>query len=362
MSGFGTTLKELINPSWVRHNAVPPLEAGLRPNQKLDRAELVAESFEVFDMVALPDGSVAMAHDDELYRFRDGVVGEVIARLDGAVTALAVVGSTLVAAVHGRGLVDVGTDGQVTTRSDDPRLFSCVTAMSGLPDGSLAVTVGSATHTYAQWKHALVAGDRSGSVLVVEDRDGKAAVRVLADRLAWPAGVCEDRRAQLLVSVANAHRIDTVDLSSGRSKPLLTNLPAYPGRIATYGDAWLVSFPYVRNRLSELLLEERDFVDQMVSTISPDEWMVPRLRNDNPYTSALQLGQLRVLGVLKPWAPARSYGLLGVLESSGRFAAGYHSRVDGHQHGVTSAVPVADGILVGVCGSRNLLLLNEEAA
>src|SRR5690606_1620032 len=103
--------------------------------------------------------------------------------------------------------------------------------------------------------------------------------------------------------------------------PLLRNLPAFPGRIVPHGAGWLVAFPYLRNRLSELLLEESDFVDEMVRTIPPDEWLVPSLRINNPYASALQLGQLRVLGVLKPWAPARTYGLVGVLDEPGRFSA-----------------------------------------
>lgn len=48
----------------------------------------------------------------------------------------------------------------------------------------------------------------------------------------------------------------------------------------------------------------------MIGTISRDEWFVPRLHSEDPFTETMQMGQLRVLGVVKSWAPARSCGLV----------------------------------------------------
>lgn len=360
MSSLLTTVKEFINPNWVRHSSVPPLEAGLRPNDRLDCADVVAPGFEADDLV-VHGAAVALSQDNEVLLLSGEGPPRPLASLSGRVTALASTGSALLAAVDGAGIVEVARDGASTVRYDDPRLHSCVTAMHALPDGDLAVTVGSARYGDEQWREAVVHADRTGCLL----RLGRAGVDVLAERLGWPAGVCAKGESEVLVSVSNEHRIDLVSLRGGKRRALLRNLPGFPGRISAgkaSADEWLVAFPYVRNRLSELLLEEREFADAMVAQLPSSQWLLPQLRTDNPFTSALQLGQLRVLGVLKPWAPPRTYGLVGVLDGAGRFSSSLHSRVDGTQHGVTAAVAAADGVLVAVRGSRNIVLVKETVA
>lgn len=356
MTGFGTALKEFINPAWVRHPSVPPLEAGLRPNERLDSSRVVVGHLEIDDMAQLRDGRVALTHGPQVLIYRDGEVQDLLATMDGRVTALAALGDRLVAAVTGVGLVNIDSSGLHSILDSAERYRSCVTALHMASDGSLYAAIGSDDYTVEQWKHALVTRDRSGSIVRV--KDGNAVAR----RLAWPAGICGDAEGDLVVSEMNAHSIRHFSLSTGTRSTVLSNLPAYPGRITADGSGWLVAFPYVRNRLSELLLEERKFVDEMTKTIDPDDWMVPSLSNDNPFTSALQLGQLRVLGTLKPWAPARSYGLVAQLDQGGRFSVSYHSRVDGLQHGVTSAVNIGEGLLVSARGSRNLLVVAKESS
>jgi hypothetical protein len=348
------TVKELINPGWVRHPSVPPLEAGLRPNDKLDEASVIAGDFEVDDLVVSAEGQVALSRGNEIHLL-DGLTPRLVATLDGEVTALAFSRQGLVAAVRDTGIVLVQRDGTWTVLHDDARLRHCVTAICSVGDDELAVTVGSARLGIDQWRQAVVDGDRTGSVLVV----GRQGIGVVCDKLGWPSGVARRDEGELLVSVANEYRLDTMPASGGARRALLRNLAAYPGRISQQGDEWLVSFPFVRNRLSEMLLDDPEFVADMVNTIRPEEWLLPTLRIENPYRSALQLGQLRVLGVLKPWAPARSYGLVGVLERSGRFGSSAHSRVHGRQHGVTAAARIAEGTLVAVRGSRALVLLEE---
>lgn len=353
--GIGQTLLELVNPNWVRHSTVPPLEAGLRPNTLLDTADPLLPGFEADDAVVLADGSVAFSSGSEVHVLRHDVGLGPFATFDGTVLAITARGAEVVAAVEGRGLVTIAATGQVADLNSSAVLRTCVTALSALPDGRVAATIGSATHAHAAWSHALVTEESSGSLVVV---DGTSVV-TLATGLPWPSGVCAGEDGELLLSLSLGHRIEKVIMATMGRTVVLGNLPAYPGRLSPHPDGWLVAFPYVRNRLSELLMEEDDFIEEMVRTIQPDEWMVPRLRNENPYTSALQLGQLRVLGVLKPWAPARSYGLIGLLDHHGRFATSYHSRVEGKQHGVTAAVTLPEGILAAVRGSRNVLMLKE---
>jgi len=356
--GFGRTLAELVNPNWVRHSSVPPLEAGLRPNNLLDTARVALSSFEVDDIALLDGGAVAMSHGREVYVMLDASDPGLLASFDGAVMALGTHAGAVLAAVEGRGLVQIGLSGQVTDLCQDDLMKHCVTAVCGLVDGGVAVAIGSLNHSHTAWTHALVTNEASGLFVLV--RNGN--VQTLANGLAWPSGVCAVDDGNLLLSLSLAHRIETVAVATGKREVMLSNFPAYPGRLNAHPDGWVVAFPYVRNRLSELLLKERDFVDEMMRTITPDEWMVPLLRNENPYTSALQLGQLRVLGVLKPWAPARSYGLVGVLDHSGRITSSYHSRVEGSQHGVTAAASTDEGILVAVRGSRNVLIVKERIA
>ena len=353
--GIAQTLLELVNPNWVRHSTVPPLEAGLRPNTLLDTADVLFDGFEADDVVVLSNGTVAVSSGCELYVLRDDKGIEPLITFEGTVLALTARGDEIVAAIEGRGLVSIAAGDQVGDLNSSEGLRSGITSLSALADGRIAVTIGSSTHTHAGWSHALVTGESSGSIVLV---DG-AAVETLAEGLPWPSGVCAGDEGELLVSLSLGHRIEKVSLATKARSVVVGNLPAYPGRLTQGTDGCLVAFPYVRNRLSELLMDEDAFIEEMVRTIKPDEWMVPRLRNENPYTSALQLGQLRVLGVLKPWAPARSYGLVGVLDRQGRFATSYHSRVDGKQHGVTAAVMLPEGILTVVRGSRNVLMIKE---
>lgn len=353
--GLARNLKELVNPNWVRHPTVPPFEAGLRPNKLLDEARVVQSSFEADDAAVLPDGSVALSSGRSVHLFQGEGSLDLLVSFEGTVMALAARSGEIVAAVEGRGLVQIDVGGKVTDLSQDESLRSCVTSICALDDGRLAVTVGSVHHSHNAWNHALVVRETSGFLALVDN----GTVQTVASDLAWPAGVCAGDTGELLLSLSHLHRIEKYILASSAREVVLDNLPAYPGRLTPHPDGWIVAFPYVRNRLSELLLEEEDFVEEMVRTINPQEWMLPRLRNENPYTSALQLGQLRVLGMLKPWAPARSYGLVGVLGRGGRITSSFHSRVEGSQHGVTAAVSTNVGILVAVRGNRNLLMLKE---
>jgi hypothetical protein len=44
------------------------------------------------------------------------------------------------------------------------------------------------------------------------------------------------------------------------------------------------------------------------------------------------------MGVLKPWAPPRSYGLVLRVAADGRIERSLHSLVDGRHHGITAVV------------------------
>ncbi|MDQ0382524.1 hypothetical protein [Amycolatopsis thermophila] len=351
-------IKEWINPAWARHRTVPPMEAGLRPNSRLDESRVLLPdgAYEPDDVVPAW-GALVFSSGNRVCALRDGQV-RTVAELDGAVGSLTAVGEAVVAAVEGTGLVALDESGSAEELCTDDAVSSCVTDIAALPDGSLLLTVGSSQERADGWARALVRGDRSGRIVRV---DG-AAARVEAEGLAWPSGIEPAPGGDVLVSVSLDHRIErrAVASLSGPARPFVANLPVYPGRLVAAGDGWWAAAPYVRNRITELLLDEPEVLADMTATVAPRDWFVPRLRSTNPYTDTPQMGQLRVLGVLKPWAPARSYGLVFRMDAGGRVAESLQSRVDGERHGVTGVAVRGGELVVAARGYRNLLAVDDE--
>ncbi|GHB73962.1 hypothetical protein GCM10010377_75540 [Streptomyces viridiviolaceus] len=356
-------IREWINPDWARHRTVPPMEAGLRPNRRLDEAHVLlpAEAYTPDDLVLTESGTVMFSSEESIFELRGDEV-RVVAALGGKVGVLVPSGSGVVAAVEGVGLVSVGASGETEELCADRAVSSCVTDAARLPDGSLLVTIGSSHESPGGWARALLRGDRSGRIVRV---DGPR-VRIEAEGLGWPAGIEVASDTDVLVSLSCDHRIER-RMTASLGKPsarLAANLPVYPGRIAATDDGWWFVAPYPRNRFTELLLDEPQLASEMMRTIAPEDWFVPRLRCTTPYTDTLQMGQLRVLGVIKPWAPARSYGLAFRLDGSGRVAESLHSRVDGERHGITGVAVRGGRVVVAAQGYRNLLqpqVANEKA-
>ncbi|WP_216892649.1 SMP-30/gluconolactonase/LRE family protein [Nocardia alni] len=353
------TLAEWINPAWGRHRTVPPMDAGLRANRRLDEAQelLPTGAYAPDDLVVTESGAVLFSSGNSLFSLRDGEI-RTLAEMPGPVGSLVCRGGALIAAVDGAGLVAVDASGTVTEVCADPVVSACVTDLAVLPDGSLIATVGSRNHDARNWSRALVRGDRSGLIVRI---DGSGA-RVEAEGLGWPSGIEVASGAEALVSLSFDHRIElrSLDSPARPSRPIARNMPVYPGRLAADGDGWWVAAPYIRNRVTEMLLDEPAVLEEMVTRIAPEDWFVPRLRCDNPYTDTMQMGQLRVLGVVKPWAPARSCGLALRLDRTGRVVESAHARVDSKRHGVTG-VAVSDGrIMVAANGFGNILHVTSE--
>lgn len=358
MGSGWATLKEWINPSWGRHRTVPPMEAGLRPNDLLERAEVrFAGRDDVVpdDIVAL-DGRIFFSSAAEIRELGDAGSG-LIARFDGTVTALAVGQGGLVAAVEGRGLMQVAPDGGVRELSAEEATRSCVTDISVRDDGTVLLSIGSTTRGPGDWSSCLLLGESDGALVLV--RDGRADT--VASGLPWPSGVEWDGE-NVVVSLSLAHRIERRPIAEigAPGAPLASNMAIYPGRISAASAGWWVAGPYVRNRFTELLLDEPGACRDMMETIDRDQWFVPRLGLGNPWTDPLQIGQIRVLGVVKPWAPARSYGLVFHLGANGRVTRSYQSRVDGTRHGVTGVVPDGDGLLAAARGAAEIYRIPQE--
>jgi hypothetical protein len=354
MSRTLTALKELVRPGAVTRSSLPPMEAGLRPNSLLDTAPTVSgcPPHAPEDLLFRTDGTLWCSAGTSLWSVGDPEARH-LADLGSVVGPIATLDGEVLAAVEGRGLLLVGDDGTVTEWCTDPAVTSCVTDLTVLPGGEVLVAVGSRDHTAAGWGHALMAGDRTGSLVRVT----AAGAREVAGGLDWPSGVATAGDGGVLVSMSLAHRIERrpLDALAKPGRPVLANLPAYPGRLRGDANGWWVAVPYVRNRATELILDEPDLRADLLGSVAPKDWLVPRLQPENPYRNPMQLGQLRVLGVLKPWAPPRSYGLVFELGAAGRVQQSFHSRVDGTRHGVTGVAVGAGRVVVAVHGARCLV-------
>jgi hypothetical protein len=63
------------------------------------------------------------------------------------------------------------------------------------------------------------------------------------------------------------------------------------------------------------------------------------------------------MGVIKPWAPPRSYGLVVRLNEEGAPLYSLHSRVDGANHGVVSAIAFKSDLIMIAKGHGRVLKL-----
>lgn len=360
MSSVLSTLKEWINPNWGRHRIVPPLETGLRPNLRLDEGDELLESanYEPDCVVVTDENVVIFSSHDQVLRIGPGRTVEQIAKFTGRVPALAMHGKDLLASVEGIGLVKISPEGEVCHLCTDAAVTTCVTDLTVTADGTALVTVGSTDLPKARWSHALLTTDHSG--LIVKVSGSRATV--VANKLPWPAGILVTPENQVLISMNLEYRIEARPLNAldrpGRT--MVANLPVYPGRPCIADNGYWFAGPFIRNRVTEMLLDEPKVLKEMITSIDPDEWFVPRLQAANPFTDTMQMGQLRVHGLIKSWAPARSCGLAFRMDRSGRVVESVQARVDSPRHGVTDVAMYNGELIAAVRAYGNLVYVKNS--
>jgi hypothetical protein len=359
VNGLLSGVREWLFPASVRHAYIPPFEGGLRPNDLLEMAEpLLPEGDWAPDDVTVTDDSrIWFTSGTGLWRVEGGKPRE-IARFDDVAGAIQAQGNDVVVAVEHLGIVRASGAGVIGEVCTDVQVQKCITDITTVPDGFVA-TVGSSSLGGAQWTRALATRDRSGKIIRVAGGEAHVA----ATGLAWPSGVARDGDGVIL-SLSLDHRIVRRLLSdlSGPDTVIESNLPVYPGRIHNAGETFWVAAPYARNAATEFILEEESLCRDMVQSLQPSEWLVPQLRRENPYREALQSGQLRVMGVIKPWAPPKSYGLAFELSTSRGVTRSFHSRADGVVHGVTGVFARGKVAIATSRGRANLVELGIDLA
>ncbi|MCP5265692.1 MAG: strictosidine synthase [Burkholderiaceae bacterium] len=368
---------------------VPTMDGTLKPNRLLDQAEVAAEVPGLDDLAA-SGGVLYASAGPALYRWHGGALAE-CRRFETPITALAV--STLgrvAVALGGRRLLvldgiagggggghgggsngDVGGGTDAGTGHESASLQAVgrdplvgVNALSWLGETALAFTDGSTRHGPDEWQRDLMTLGRTGragrwEIGEIGSRDASHRAEWLASKLAWAAGIHAAPGAQGAEPaywVAESWRHRVLRVQGGRTSVVLRELPGYPGRVvpASAGGVWVAVFTG-RTLLAEFVLREKAFRERMVVEMAPEHWIAPALSSGHTFLEPLQGASVKNMGVLKPWAPPRSYGLVIHVAEDGRVLRSLHSQVDGKHHGITAMVEHDGALWCASRGSGRLL-------
>ena len=364
---------------------VPVFDGALKSNNLLEEAAVWAKLDAPEDLatdgqaVFVADGTTVLRYDAA----DRSASATVVHRFDRPVTALAClpgrdsqnVGGSghggLAVALDGREVCIVGGvhDGRLWNAVAGKPLYA-VNAISAGSDGRLVATDGSREHPAAHWKHDLMGLGRSGRLIELNPADGSA--RELASGLAHAFGACAVADvaggvAGRTVWASESWRHRVMAFGAGQTARAVTDsLPGYPSRITPAsveqgGGYWLTCFT-LRTQLVEFVLREPTFRKRMLKEIEPQYWIAPALNSGNTFLEPMQGAQLKMMGIVKPWAPPRSYGLVIRLSPEGRVRYSLHSRFDGKHHGVVAAVECGGDLFVLAKGCGRILRLSVTDA
>jgi hypothetical protein len=335
---------------------VPSMDGALRPNRLLEEAPSLLSVPGPDNLVT--DGSRVLFSSGGAILELDADKGAAreVWTFEHPVTALALASDGTVAAGLDDGRLIIQRKGgeETVIHSFAGRQIVCPTALRFASPNELLVAQGSVKNSPRDWKTDLMERGATGSVWKIDLATGEAAC--LRDQLAWPYGLADAGDGGIAVTESWRHRIVVMGAAGGIINPVLEDLPGYPARLSPAADGgfWLSVFA-PRNQLIEFILRESEFRRRMMAEIDSDYWAAPSLRASATFLEPLQGGAQKQLGMLKPWAPTRSYGLVIRLDRNYRPVASFHSRADGSRHGVTSAIENAGRLLVSSKGGDEII-------
>jgi sugar lactone lactonase YvrE len=346
-------------------NAIPPLDGALSANDRLDACVPIGDPLpDLDDVLADRDGSLLVS------------AGKHVLRLSGDAfatrTTVAEFGSNAGGlAIHpdGRILVCVAGRGLAATHpaKPAPRWLEAAEgyALAGLmsvaaaPDGRIFMVEGSIGRPPSEWRHDLMEKRHMGRLIVCGT--GLDDARTLLKDLHYPYGIAvAPDHGQIWFSEGWAHRVSRMSLSDndmGQAEIVLRNLPGYPARLRPDGrGGFYLGLFARRTHLIEFVLKEDDFREEMLATMPADYWIAPAYAGGSDCLEPMQIGGVKALGIQKPWAPPRSYGLLAHLNGNGEIIDSMHSRAGGRFHGITGACMTPQGLVIASRGAGRLLL------
>ena len=364
LANFRRDLGQVLFRKGDQH-PIPAMDGSLSPNDRLDSLPALGDRVPGADDVAVgPDGAIYVSARNQVLRLASEGYEDrsVWATFDGDAGGLAFhPDGRLLVCVAGRGLAAVDAGGQQTwlTGAEGQHLH-CLTSVAAAADGTIFASDGSSVCEPADWVRDLMAKRHVGRL--VSCGPTLDAPRVLLRGLHYPSGIAVSANGQdLWFTEAWNHRVSRAALdgrSLGKPEIVIGNLPGYPARLgrAAGGGFWLAMFA-VRTHLVEFVLREDDYREEMLRTIEPHLWVAPALATSGHCHEPMQFGSIKALGIEKPWAPPRSYGLLVRIDEEGDILESLHSRVGGRYHGITAARETAQGLVIISKGSGRVILV-----
>ena len=334
--------------------AVPSFDGALKPNQKLEAAEVLLECQAPEDLTT--DGSAIYLADGPRLLRLDRASATELRVFERTISALASLpGGELAVALEGREVRIFPEPSAAKPRVVFATGLNAVNALAPAPDGMLIATDGSTTRGVDDWARDLMEHGHSGRLLLLDPATGSS--KVLADGLGYAFGCCATTGDRALVSESWRHRLIDVQ-RDGSTNIALPHLPVYPSRLsrASPNGYWLTAFT-ARSLLVEFVLREPAFRKRMMAEIEPRYWIAPCLRSGGSFKEPMQGAHIKTMGVVKPWAPPRSYGLVIRLSEDAEPLYSLHSRVDGVNHGVVSAIEVNGDLIMIAKGPGRILKL-----
>jgi hypothetical protein len=344
--------------------SAPMMDGPLRPNALLDAAPAALSLADV-DNLTLHRGALLCSSGSQLLRLAPQ--GTSLTASDARAFEQPV---TFVAA----GLSDslaIGLDGRGVLILEGPHAGKAIAEAGGQPLRSptaglfidadrLIVANGAEARTVADGKRDLMERGATGSLWLIDLSTPGATATQLGKDLAFPNGLAHAADGRLHVSEAWRHRILAFEKNAtGQPQPVLSDLPAYPGRIASARDGgfWLALFA-PRNQLVEFVLREDTYRRRMIDTVDPNFWIAPSLSSGASFLEPIQGGARKKLNMLKPWSPSWSYGLVARCGPTMQPLRSFHSRADGAIHGVTSCCEFNDTLYVAAKGSGHIVAVD----
>ncbi|MCD1633321.1 hypothetical protein K7H91_06010 [Martelella mediterranea] len=337
--------------------SVPPMDGVYKPNSLLDAAERVITLPAIDNLAVSPSGLYCSSGGKVLRVDPRGGSHTLVHAFDGQVSMLAAAANgDLAAAVENIGVMLLRPSGETVVLDLPDDFRSCVTAGLFESDDQLLLAIGSLKNPVSDWKRDLMSHGDSGQI--VRHTISSGATDVLSTGLRFPYGIVRLDDGAIAVTESWRHRIVRID----DARTLLDELPAYPARltVASGGGFWLALFG-PRRQLTEFVLREDDYRREMMATIAPEAWIGPDFADASDEEQPLQSGSVRQMGVMKPWAPSRSYGLVVRLDADMRPVASYHSRADGTVHGIASIAEYEGALYAASRGGGALVRLDLKA-
>jgi len=346
-------------------NAIPPLDGAFIPNDRLDACAPIGDPLPGLDDVVADNAGAIYVSAGRTVLKLSGTGFEtrhLVMEFDGEAGGLALhPDGRLLVCVGGRGLaaIDPENPRPLWLERAEGQLLAGLLSVTAAPDGRILAVEGSAGRLPNQWRNDLM--EKRGNGRLISCDAGLASARVDLSGLRYPYGISfAADSGGLWFTESWAHRVSRVSVGANglqQSEVVLRNLPGYPARIHPDGRGGFYLGMFARRtHLIEFVLKEDDFREEMMATIAPDYWVAPAFAGGSDCLEPMQIGSVKALGIQKPWAPPRSYGLLVRLDGNGEATDSIHSQAGGRFHGITGACATPQGTVIAARGAGRLLL------